>query len=125
MNGASGSIEFDVTKYQMQDNTLTTVVYDNTMSNVSATLNSNKTKLTVSYGANTGSTDLSAKVSVNGTDVYGYTRTDYVTITQKPQGTITFSPIIKSVDYLHGTTSFALVLNEVAVNTISVSSSES
>ena len=125
VNGASGTVEFDITKYQMQDNTLATNIYDNTMNNVVASFNAEKTKLIVTYGANTGSSDLSAKVSVYGLDIYGYNRNDYVTITQKAQGTIAFNPATKTVGYLSDTTSMALVLNNVDPSTITVSSNES
>lgn len=103
--------------------TLAASVDSSTISGISATLNQERTQLTVTYGTNAGSTDLSATIRVSGNDINGDTQYDTVQLTQHPKGTITINPSTTEVGFTAGTATMALVLNNIDTSSVSVSSS--
>ena len=123
VTSAAGSAEFDLTLSNMNTTTLNAVVVSSTMNNVSPTINANRTKLVVAYGANTGQTDLTATVSVYGQDVWGITQNYIVTLNQSGQGSITITPSTVNVPMAAGEVNLQLTLVNVNESTLSISNS--
>lgn len=108
VNPTSGTVTYDVTCVDMNLSTLRTNVYDSTMNNVTASINSAGTVLTVNYGANTATSSKSASISVYGNDIYGFGKSAGVTLNQKASVTVSLSPSTKTIGNTEQTADFAV-----------------
>lgn len=78
----SGSMDIDVNHTNIDVDDMSAIIVSSTINNLSATLNADKTILTITWDGSTNTSEQSARISVRGTDYWGYNKYTVLEVTQ-------------------------------------------